>query len=512
MTAAWLALHYLRARPLLNVLTALAVAAGVALVIATNALSTSARHSAREIAGGYQLLVAAKGSPVQAVLSTLFFIEAPTGNIPIGLYDELREDQRLAVAVPFNFGDSYRGHFIVGTTVDYLKLVEVSTGRPVRQKNGGRWPMAPFEVAVGALAADATGLTLGDQFVAAHGFIELPVELAQQHSDRAYTVVGILEPLSAPSDRAIFTPLETAWLVHTKPHPFASQGELGEQSVARDGKPKEITALLIHGKSYGDVARLSATLSQRQDVQAIFPGRVATQVLNYMQRGEVVLKAMAWLAAGIAAFAITVSLLAASIERRRQIATLRAIGATRRTVFGVLAIEAAMIAGVGALVGIALGAAIARIVAWQLALQSGLVLDLAPIGISDLSIASAAVVLGVAAGRREDAHAVSDCHYCSTTLPPHRTSARSGPHRRADRRGSCRRSEADPRLRQAIRERSCSVGGWLRGQASCCHLPKGRAAQSGGRCVAAARRARGRDLRGRVRGLVRGKAAAAAHR
>ncbi len=125
---------------------------------------------------------------------------------------------------------------------------------------------------------------------------------------------------------------------------------------------------------------------------------VATQVLNYMQRGEVVLKAMAWLAAGIAAFAITVSLLAASIERRRQIATLRAIGATRRTVFGVLAIEAAMIAGVGAVVGIALGAAIARIVAWQLALQSGLVLDLAPIGISDLSIASAAVALGVAAG------------------------------------------------------------------------------------------------------------------
>ena len=67
--------------------------------------------------------------------------------------------------------------------------------------------------------------------------------------------------------------------MHTKPHPFASQGELGEP-VARDGKPKEITALLIHGKSYGDVARRSATLSQRQDVQAIFPGRVVTQALN----------------------------------------------------------------------------------------------------------------------------------------------------------------------------------------------------------------------------------------
>ncbi len=386
MTAVWLALHYLAARPLLNVLTGLAVAAGVALVVATSALSTAARHSAREIAGGYQLLVAAKGSPVQAVLSTLFYIEPPTGNIPLNVYEEFRHDDRLAAVVPFAFGDSYRGHFIVGTSPEYSKLVALSAGRPMRIRPGGHWPAAPFEVAVGAAAAAGTGLGLGDRFVAAHGFVELPRELAQEHADRTYTVTAILEPTGAPADKAIFTPLETAWLVHPEPAATAT------------GTAKEITALIVHGKSYGDVARLSAALSRRQDVQAIFPGRIATQLLSYMQRGETVLKAISWLAAGIAAFAITVSLLAASIERRRQIATLRAIGAPRRTVFGVLAAEAAMLAGLGAAAGVVLGHAFAWALARILERQSGLVLDPATIGMTDGAIALAAVALGIAAG------------------------------------------------------------------------------------------------------------------
>lgn len=386
MTALWLAAHYLVARPLLNALTGLAVAAGVTLVIATTALSSAARHSAREVAGGYQLLIAAKGSPVQAVLSTLFYVEAPIGNIALSLYEELRDDEKLAAVVPFSFGDSYRGHFIVGTIPDYAKLIALSTERPMRLRAGGRWPAEPFEAAVGAVAAESTGLTQGDRFVAAHGFVELPKELAQEHAEHAYSVAGILEPTGTPADRVIFTPLETAWLMHPQ---SASTGA---------GKGKEITALIVHGKSYGDVARLSAALSRRQDVQAVFPGRVATQVLSHMQRGEAVLKAMAWLAAGIAAFTVAVSLLAAAIERRRQIATLRAIGAPRGTVFGALAIEASMLAGLGAATGVVFGHATAWAIARVLQRQSGLMLEPAPIGMTDGAIALAAMALGVAAG------------------------------------------------------------------------------------------------------------------
>lgn len=401
MTAAWLAFQYVIARPLLNALTSLSIAAGIAIVVATSALTTAARKSAQDNAGGYQLLVAAKGSPVQAVLSTLFFVEAPTGNIPFDLYEHLRQDQGVAVAVPFSFGDNYRGSFIVATTSDYQKLIEVPVGRAPQMQPGSRWPTAAFEVIVGAAAAKSTGLKLGDKFTAAHGFVELPEDLARPHEEHHYSVVGVLRQLNSPTDRAIFTTLETAWLVHDElkgavPLP-RSAGTAAHQEHALQ-KTTEITALLVHGKSYGDVARLSAQLSRRGDVQAVFPGRVATQLLTYLQRGQVVVTAMAWLAAGIAVFAITVSLLAAAIERRRQIATLRAIGASRSVVFGVLAVEAGIITSIGATAGIVLGRAVAHLVAWQVSHQSGFQLVPAPLGPAEFSIALVAVTLGLAAG------------------------------------------------------------------------------------------------------------------
>ncbi len=394
MTPLWLAVHYLAARPWLNLLTALGVAVGVALVVAITALSGAARRSAQETAGGYQLLVTAKGSPVQAVLSTLFFAEAPTGNIPLEVYEQLRADPGVAFAVPFNFGDSYRGHFVVGTTGEYLKLVEESVRRPVRFVRDGRWPQAPFEAAVGAAAAAATGLKTGDRFVAEHGFVELPKELAHPHDDNAYTVVGVMQPLEAPADRAIFTTLETAWIVHASGP--ARRGSAERNDTA--GKGSEITAVLVHGKGYGDVARLSAWLARRPDVQALFPGRVATQLLSYLQRGQTVASAMAWLAAGLATFAITISLLAAAIERRRQIAMLRAIGASRAVVFGTLAGEAGLIAGGGAVAGVVLGRALAQLLALHLAAAHGLHLHLGPLGLEDLWAALGAVALGLAAG------------------------------------------------------------------------------------------------------------------
>lgn len=401
MTAAWLAIQYVTARPLLNSLTTLSIAAGIAIVVATSAITTAARQSARDAAGGYQLLVSAKGSPVQAVLSTLFFAEAPTGNIPFEVYERLRQDPGVAIAVPFSFGDNYRGSFIVATTSDYPNLIEVSTGQAPQMQSGSRWPAAAFEVIAGAAAARSTGLKLGDKFTAAHGFVELPEDLARPHDEHAYTVVGVLGQTNSPTDRAIFTTLETAWLVHDLQHgappALRSEDEAVRQEHAAH-KTAEITALLVHAKSYGDIARLSAQLSRRGDVQAIFPGRVATQLLSYLQRGQDVVTAMAWLAAGIAIFAITVSLLAAAIERRRQIATLRAIGASRSVVFGVLAFEAGIIAGIGAIVGVVLGRVVANLIAWQVTSQSGLLLVPAPVGPTELSIALVAVALGLAAG------------------------------------------------------------------------------------------------------------------
>lgn len=399
MTSVWLALHYLVARPLLNGLTALAVALGIAIVIAATTLATAARQTARDTAGGYQLLLAAKGSPIQAVLSTLFFAESPTGNIPLDVFESVRTDPGLTHVVPFNFGDSYKGHLIVGTTPDYLRHLQDTSRTSAQVAPGGRWPEKAFEAAVGSAAAKATSLALGDTFVAAHGFVELPADLGHHHERQPYTVVGILEETRAPADRAIFTTLETTWLIHG----HETEAPLGRPAATgaephSDEHARQVTAVLLEGRSYFDVARLNATFARHADVQPIFPGRTATQILGYLDRGQSLLTAIAWLSAGIACLGIMISLFAAAVERRRQIATLRAIGASRATVLGVMAVEGAAIAGAGALAGVGLGRLLAVAVAWNLERTNGYVLSMGPLGLAELSTVAVAIGLGLIAG------------------------------------------------------------------------------------------------------------------
>ncbi|MCV0370767.1 ABC transporter permease [Filomicrobium sp.] len=390
MTSVWLALSYLRARPLLNGLTALAVALGISIVVATTTLSKAARQSASETAGGYQLLLAAKGSQIQAVLSTLFFAEAPTGNIPIEIYEQVHADQGVTLAVPFNFGDSFKSHLIVGTTPDYLHLIRRNRRSSQQTLLKGRWPEHAFEASLGAAVARATGLTIGDTFTAAHGFVELPEDLSDHHKAQPYTVVGLLEETRAPTDRAIFTTLDTSWRIHGQFHDASSD--------AHDHEGRQITAVLIEGRGYADVARLNALMAQRMDVQPIFPGRTATQVLGYLQRGQSLVTSIAWLAALIACLGIMISLFAAAVERRRQIATLRAIGASRATVLGVMAIEGLFIAGLGAVIGVAFGRLMAVAIAWQLEQSNGYLLTIGQAGLAEITAIAVAMALGLLAG------------------------------------------------------------------------------------------------------------------
>jgi putative ABC transport system permease protein len=336
------------------------------------------------------LLVAAKGSPLQAVLSTLFFMEPPTGNIPVALYRDLQADQGITRLVPFNFGDSYRGHFIVATTLDYFALIGDLIGRPLASKPANRRFEKPFEAVIGWSVARKTDLMAGAQFTAAHGFIDLPQDLVQEHQGRSYTVVSVLERTDTPADRAIFTSLETAWLLHEE-HGDRGHDERPEASA-------QVTALLIQGRGYADVSRLAAALGQRSDVQTIFPARVMTRLLSYLRVGEGVLLGVAWLSTGLSFLAVTISMLAATMERRRQIATLRVVGATRAALAKVLAAEAGIIAGLGAIAGIALGRVAAAVIAARIERSGGLHLELAAFELADLAIATGAVLLGALTG------------------------------------------------------------------------------------------------------------------
>lgn len=402
-----LAWRYVASRPASNLLTALGVGIGVLLLTATLALTAATRESLQRGAGGYQLLIAAKGSAVQAVLSTLFFMDAPTGNIPVALYRQLQADAGVTRLVPFIFGDSYRGHLIVGTTVDYFALL-ADSGRGPSAADPGRLAR-PFDAVVGATAARQAGLAVGSRFVASHGLVELPAELATDHADRQYHVTAVLSATGSPADRAIFTALETGWLMHEQE---------GDHAPAAEASPRgEITALLVQGRSYGDMARIAASLARDTRVQAVVPGREVTRLLQYLRAGEEVVLGLAWLATAVAFFAVMLSMAAAGIDRRRQIATLRALGASRAMLARLLIAESLLIAGAGAALGFVLGRAAAAAIAWHVEGSRGFPLELTGITPGELAAPGAALLLGLVAG------AIPAWFTCREDIVPHLSNA-----------------------------------------------------------------------------------------
>ncbi len=405
MSALMLAWRYLRARLLLNFLTAVTVGFGVTLIIAASAVSNSTKTSVMQSAGGYQLLVAAKGSPVQAVMSSLFFIDAPTGNVPVEVYRQLKSDRGVARVVPLNMGDSYRGFYIVGTTPDYFALIGDMIGRPVQTRPQNRVFEKPFEAVLGTSVARDLGLKVGDRFVALHGFIDLPADLADPHERLPYTVVALLEKTNTPADKAIFTSVETIWAIHHQDLPDAWEKPKGEAEPSRQDrgarqrkKASEITALLVQGNSYMDLLRLSSMIGKSPSAQAIFPARIVTRLLDYLRIGESVVLGVSWLTTVVAFFAIMISMLAATIDRRRQIATLRALGAGQWVIARIILLEAGFIATFGAVAGVVAGRGAAYGLAALVERMSGLRLDLRPIAWEDIITVVIALALGILAG------------------------------------------------------------------------------------------------------------------
>jgi putative ABC transport system permease protein len=196
---------------------------------------------------GIDLVVGAKGSPLQLILSGMYHIDAPTGNIPIAESKAFLNPRHPLIkkAVPLSLGDSHRGHRIVGTTYDFLDLYEAEIAQ------GKRWE-APLEVVAGAAVADKLGLRLGDTFKSSHGLIE-DEDLVHADAD-AFRVVGILKPTGSVADQLLLTSNESLWVVHEHhaDHTEASAPVApGTQTAAAEGASDGAADEHTHGNEHG---------------------------------------------------------------------------------------------------------------------------------------------------------------------------------------------------------------------------------------------------------------------
>ena len=324
-----ISIAYLRARPLGTALNLLLLALGIAtitlLILATAQLEERMGRDAR----GIDLVVGAKGSPMQLVLSAIFHLDAPTGNIPLADAQALARSPAVKKAIPLALGDSYRSFRIVGTSHDYVAHYGA-------QLSSGRLWSAPMEVVVGAEVAAATGLALGAEFAGAHGLSSG----GDAHDDDKFKVVGILAPTGSVLDRVVLTSVESVWEVH----------EHGQASQRR-----EITALLVQYASPLAAATMPRQVNASSSLQAASPAYESARLFRMIGVGVDVLRVFGLVLVLVAGLSVFIALLNALEERRYDLAVMRMLGASREKLLGLMILEGAVLSLVGGVAGIALG-------------------------------------------------------------------------------------------------------------------------------------------------------------
>ena len=345
----------MREHALSTSITVVAAALASGLVMAVLSL-----HSATSLAfaGGmsdYDAILGPRGGKNQLVLNTLFHLDASQGNIPWKLYREVAERPGVERAVPYAVGDNHKGYRIIGTTL------EVFEGRePVPP---GQWfDPEKRQAVVGATVARETGLVRGSTFQPSHGLTYDPAD-PQLHVER-YVVTSVMAPTGTPDDRAIFIPIEGIYRMGG--HELRGTGE-SVTVEAFDGveipdEHKEVSAVLIRFKrgGFSPGIGLHGEINIRGE-EATLAWPIAQSLADLHRKlfwAIDVLRMVAWMVVVVAAGALLASLYNTMNERRRELAVLRALGASRRTVFGVVVGEAVVIAGLGALLGYFVHAAI----------------------------------------------------------------------------------------------------------------------------------------------------------
>jgi len=354
LNLATLSASYLRARPLNTALSVILLALGVATIVLLLLVVGQAEERMQRDARGIDLVVGAKGSPMQLMLAGIYHLDAPPGNIPLTSVEELARDPLIRRVIPMSLGDSFRGYRIVGTTADYIALYggTLASGRAWRDK---------MEAVLGSTVAARTGLAAGNQFVGSHGLAEGgPV-----HGDSIYTVVGTLQPTGTVLDRLVLVNPESVWFVHEGNINDADERKVIEQE-------RQVTVLLVQYASPLAAASLPRKINNETNMQAASPAYESARLFHMIGVGADVIRAFGGVVLATAALSLFIALYHALNERAYDIAVLRTLGAHPSSIAVMVLLEALTLAILGSAVGLLLAHGLVAVLAWWMSQQESL--------------------------------------------------------------------------------------------------------------------------------------------
>ncbi|MFK7757059.1 MAG: ABC transporter permease [Flavobacteriales bacterium] len=331
MNSLGLSIKNLFAKPLNTALSLILLAFGVGIISFMILINKQLTDQFQRNIHNIDFVLGAKGSPLQLILSSVYQVDAPTGNINYSEVKKLLKKQKVLIeyGVPMAFGDNYRGFRIVGTDTSYIRHYELKIAE-------GKFWEKSLDATIGYRVAEKLKIGIGDTFFSSHGLAESD----DVHDNATFTVVGILEPSGTVADQLILTSIEALWSVH------------GLQDLPEE--EQEITSVLLKKRSVMANVMLPNILKDSK-MQIAMAASEKNRLEQNFGIGKEVVNWLARIIIFISFISVFISLYNSLKERRYELAVLRAMGATQIKLFTIIILEGLVLGFIGLLIGLALG-------------------------------------------------------------------------------------------------------------------------------------------------------------
>jgi putative ABC transport system permease protein len=394
-----LALQSLRNRWFTALLTVLAIAVSITLLLGVEKVRAGARQSFADTISGTDLIIGARSGSLNLLLYSVFRIGNATNNITWKSYQDIANRPEIAWIVPISLGDSHHGFRVMGTNLDYFAHYKYRQSHELKFAAGKPFSDL-FDAVIGADVASALGYRIGDRIIVAHGagavsFVE--------HDDKPFQVSGILEKTGTPVDRTVHVSLEAIEAIHVD---WQSGARVAGQEISAEEvrgmhlEPKAITAALVGLKSKLATFRLQRAINEYREepLSAILPGAALQELWGLVGTAETALKVVSGMVVATALLGMVTMILTTLNERRREMAILRSVGARPRTVLGLLMAEAGVLTVAGIVLGFIFLYGALFILQPYIESSYGLQLTIDPPAPREFVTLAAIVVAGIVAG------------------------------------------------------------------------------------------------------------------
>ncbi len=378
--------------------TVLAIALSVLMLLGVERLRQQIRTGFEQSVSGADLIVGARGSPLQLMLYSVFRSGEATHNMDWSSVEALAAHPAVAWSIPVSLGDSHHGFPVLGTTSAYFEHFKYGDKRPLKLA-GGRPFQAVFEAVLGAEVAESLGYKIGDRLTLSHGSGETGLA---EHADKPFVVVGVLARTGTPVDNTVHIGLDAMEAIHLDWQGGAHIPGMAipaEYVKKFDLSPKEVTAVILGLKSRAAVFSVQRYINGYQDeaLMAVLPGVALSQLWQVVGIGEKALLAVSALVVAVGLAGLVAVVLAGLGERRRELAVLRSVGAHPRDILALLTLEGLGLTLAGAALGFLLLTGLSFILGPLLEARFGLSLAAAWPSLDELKLLAGVIGVGLLA-------------------------------------------------------------------------------------------------------------------